>query len=83
MRLLLSALILAATVGAVQAQSYGGYGSGSNSRSHYVQPHVRSDGGFTDGHYRTNPNSTQMDNYETRGNYNPHNGQVGRRNGLY
>lgn len=74
--LLTAALVLAASPAFAQ---YGGYGTGSNPRSHYVQPHVRSDGNMGGGYYRTNPNNTTQDNYGTRGNYNPYTGQTGRR----
>lgn len=59
------------------AQYYGqqrNYGTGSNPNSHYVQPHVQRDGDYVGGHYRTNPNQSQSDNYGARGNYNPHTG---------
>jgi len=67
--------------GAPQPGNYGTglYGTGSNPNSHYVQPHVNSNGTFTQGHYQTNPNHTQLDNYSTRGNYNPYTGQYGTR----
>jgi hypothetical protein len=70
------------------AQYYGQqrpYGSGSNPNSHYVRPHIQRDGDFVGGHYRTNPNQTQSDNYGARGNYNPNNGTFGgqRRNGQW
>lgn len=59
------------------------YGTGSNPSSHYVHPHTNSNGTYTEGHYRTNPNHTQTDNYNTRGNYNPHNGEYGTRTPRY
>jgi hypothetical protein len=34
-------------------------------------------------HQQTNPNTTQTDNYGTRGNVNPHTGAVGTRNPRY
>ena len=43
----------------------------------YVNPHVRKDGTYVDGHYRSRPNSTVDDNYGTRGNMNPYTGQTG------
>ena len=58
-------------------------GTGSNPNSHYVQPHVNSNGTYTQGHYQTNPNNTQLDNYSTRGNYNPYTGQYGTRTPRY
>jgi len=48
-----------------------------NPNYHYVQPHQRSDGTIVKGHMRTNPNSTNRDNYSTLGNTNPWTGQQG------
>jgi hypothetical protein len=62
-----------------QAPSYGGYGTGANPQGHYVQPHTRSDGRTTGGHYQSNPNNTTLDNWSTRGNTNPYTGQPGTR----
>ena len=57
----------------------GGYGTGSNPSNHYVAPHLNSNGSYTGGHYQTNPNNTQLDNYGTRGNLNPYTGTYGTR----
>jgi hypothetical protein len=73
----------AAAQGLLAPYNGGGYGSGSNPNSHYVQPHTNSNGTYTSGHYQTNPNSTQMDNYGTRGNVNPYNGATGTRSPRY
>jgi len=54
-------------------------GTGSNSSNHYVSPHLNSNGSMTGGHYQTNPNNTQLDNYGTRGDVNPYTGTVGSR----
>ena len=43
----------------------------------YVQPHVRKDGTYVEGHMRSAPNNTTNDNYSTKGNYNPYTGQQG------
>lgn len=48
-----------------------------NPNYHYVKPHVRSDGTFVQGHYRTNRNNTNRDNYSTQGNTNPWTGKAG------
>jgi hypothetical protein len=53
--------------------------SGSNPNSHYVQPYTTNRGTYVAPHYQTNPNSTQYDNYGTRGNYNPYTGTFGTR----
>lgn len=51
--------------------------AGIASAQTYVQPHVRKDGTFVEGHVRSAPNSTPLDNYSTRGNSNPFTGQQG------
>jgi len=43
----------------------------------YVNPHVRKDGTYVDGHYRSRPNNTVDDNWSTRGNQNPYTGERG------
>lgn len=48
-----------------------------NPNHHYVKSYTRSDGTFVQGHYKTNPNGTNRDNYSTRGNTNPYTGQAG------
>ena len=45
--------------------------------SHMVRGHVRKDGTYVAPHMRTNPNSTRLDNWSTRGNVNPHTGEEG------
>ena len=81
-------MLLALIATAASAQNYnnnrsnlygGGLsGTGSNPNSHYVQPHYNlQSGGTTSGHYQTNPNTTQRDNYGVAPNVNPHNGVMG------
>ena len=80
------ALLLATVSGAsaqYQTNPYAPRGYGSNSGSHYVQPHVTQQGTYVQPHYQTNPNNTQMDNYSTRGNVNPYTGQIGTRTPRY
>jgi hypothetical protein len=55
-------------------------GVGSNPNDHYVSGYTNNRGTYVEPHYQTNPNGTRLDNYETRGNYNPHNGTYGTRN---
>ena len=43
----------------------------------YVQPHVRSDGTYVQGYYRTAPANNPYNNYSTQGNINPYTGQAG------
>lgn len=43
----------------------------------YVNPYVRRDGTFVQGHYRTTPDSSIYNNWSTRGNVNPYTGEAG------
>jgi hypothetical protein len=51
--------------------------SAAIARDVYVQPYVRSDGTFVQGHYRTAPDGNPFNNYSTQGNVNPYTGQAG------
>lgn len=62
---------------------YGGYGTGSNPSSHYVDGYTTNRGTYVAPHYQTNSNSTQYDNYGTRGNLNPFTGSYGTRHPHY
>ena len=55
------------------------YGTGSNPNSHSTSGYTRSNGTYVPPSAATNPNSTQTDNYGTRGNYNPNSGTFGTR----
>ena len=61
------------------AQYYSPYGTGSNPSAHPVAPYETRNGTYVQPHMQTNPNNTQLDNFNTRGNVNPYNGQVGTR----
>lgn len=80
MKSIVLAALLAATTAAAQAQLYG---TGSNPNSHGVGGYTTQRGTYVQPHTQTNPNSTQIDNYGTRGNVNPYNGNVGTRYGRY
>ena len=43
----------------------------------YVNSHFTKDGRYVEGHYRSSPNSTRLDNYSTKGNVNPYTGKPG------
>lgn len=43
----------------------------------YYKPSTRS---YVMPSYRTSPNKTKLDNYSTRGNYNPYTGKIGTQN---
>ncbi len=51
----------------------------SFAREVYVKPHVTHGGTYVEGHHRTSPNDTKLDNYSTQGNYHPNTGEVGKR----
>lgn len=59
------------------SSSHGYSGSYNSSGEHYVQGHTRRDGTYVEGHHQTNPNSTQYDNWSTKGNVNPYTGKEG------
>jgi hypothetical protein len=81
--ILAGAIASIATSALAQNSLYGGFGTGSNPNSHGVSGHVTSSGTYVQPHQATNPNSTQMDNYSTRGNVNPTTGTVGTRTPRY
>ncbi|MFA5879829.1 MAG: hypothetical protein WC860_06600 [Candidatus Margulisiibacteriota bacterium] len=49
----------------------------------YVRGYVRSNGTYVQPHYRSNANSTQYDNYSTKGNVNPYTGEEGHKTPEY
>ena len=49
----------------------------TNTNHVYVSGYYRSNGTYVQPHYRTAPNSTNRDNFSTRGNINPYTGQSG------
>lgn len=85
-KLTLALALVIASGAAASGKNYGRssvgsslYGTGSNPSSHYVAPSIRRDGRSTRGHYQTNPNNTQRDNFGTLGNWNPFTGFYGSR----
>lgn len=62
-----------------RGSGYPTYGTGSNPYSNSVDGYTRRDGTYVAPHVRTNPNATQYDNYNSRGNYNPYAGRTGNR----
>lgn len=60
-----------------------GFGTGSNQSAHSVQGYTTNNGTYVQPHLQTNPNNTQMDNYGTRGNFNPNTGAFGTRTPRY
>lgn len=51
--------------------------SGIASADTYVNPYVRSDGTYVQGHMRSDPDGSRLNNWSTRGNVNPYTGQPG------
>jgi len=45
--------------------------------AHYVQGYTKKDGTYVAPHYQTNPDSSRLDNWSTKGNVNPYTGKVG------
>lgn len=82
MKLILGVALVLASVTTASAQMKL-YGTGSNPSSTYVAPHITNKGNVVSGHYRTTPNTTQLDNYGTKGNLNPYTGATGNRWGRY
>lgn len=46
----------------------------------WVNGHMRSDGTYVQGHYRSSPDNTVNNNWSTRDNVNPYTGAIGTRN---
>lgn len=81
--LIIAVVALSLASGSAYAQYYGGYGTGSNPNSHSTRGYTTRSGAYVAPHQSTNPNSTQRDNYGTRGNYNPYTGRTGTRTPNY
>lgn len=45
--------------------------------SHMTGGYVKKDGTYVAPHMQTDPNATKLDNYSTKGNYNPYTGKEG------
>ena len=52
-------------------------GLSAAARDTYVQGYYKSNGAYVEPHFRSAPNNTTLDNYSTRGNVNPYNGNQG------
>ena len=63
------ALFLFVSAGSAEAKTVRVNGYYKPSTGHYVAPY-----------YKTSPNKTKLDNYSTRGNYNPYTGKTGTKN---
>jgi hypothetical protein len=56
------------------------YGTGANPSGTYVAPTLRTDGTYVQGHMRSTPNETKLDNWSTKGNHSPYTGKAGTKN---
>ena len=85
MKHLLFTIVLAlASVFVINAQNYGSYSSTNrsaftSSSIRYQKGYTRSDGTYVQGHYKTNSNRTNHDNFSTLGNTNTYTGSTGSR----
>ena len=57
--------------------SFSSFSQSKSSSDVYVKSYTRSNGTVVKGYYRTAPNSTNRDNFTTRGNVNPYTGKKG------
>jgi hypothetical protein len=55
------------------------YSYGTNSSVRYQSGYTKDNGTYVEPHYKTNSNSTNWDNFSTKDNYNPYNGNTGSR----
>lgn len=55
------------------------WASQADARGVRVSGYVKKDGTYVAPHYRSAPNRSALDNYSTRGNYNPYTGQAGKK----
>lgn len=46
----------------------------------WVDGYYKSDGTYVNGHFKSSSNDTKLDNYSTKGNYNPFTGNTGNKN---
>jgi len=70
------ALVAMLSTTSAMANGYS-YGYSSSPGSVYVQPHIRDNGSYVQGHYRTRPDSTRSNNWSSKGNVNPYTGKRG------
>lgn len=90
-KIIFTAAIALMSIAGAKAQGYYGtysygygsrtssYSSNTNSSVHYQRGYSRKDGTYVQGHYKTNTNSTNHDNFSTRGNVNSYTGTSGSR----
>ncbi len=65
--------------GGGHARASGMSGTGSSSSSHSVRGYTKKNGTYVAPHRQTNADHTQLNNYSTKGNYNPSTTKTGTR----
>ncbi len=65
------------SLGQVRPNSYYDYNYRPPVGSHYVQPTVRADGTYVQGHWKTNSDDSFWNNWSSNGNLNPYTGATG------
>lgn len=69
--------LLASCLMVTASPAFGKKASGGTGGSHSVNGHVTKKGTYVAPHQRTNPNSTQRDNWSSKPNTNPYTGKPG------
>ena len=59
--------------------SYPAMAKKTDGGSHAVKGHIKKDGTYIQPHRATNPNNTQRDNWSSKPNINPYNGNLGKK----
>lgn len=54
--------------------------SSADAYAGYVKGYTKKNGTYVAPHYRSDPNGTKLDNWSTKGNYNPYTGKAGTKN---
>ena len=57
--------------------------AGVSQAATHVKGYTKKDGTYVQGHYKSDNNSTQRDNYSTKGNTNPYTGKKGTKEANY
>ncbi len=78
----LIAVLLVCLLAADLAEARGGRSSGGQGGIGYIRPSISRNGTYRSGYYHTNPDSSKLNNWSTRGNVNPYTGKKGYRDPL-
>lgn len=79
-KIIIAALMAIGIYTGAEAQSYrSSYGTTTNSSVRYQRGYTKSNGTYVSGHFKTNNNRTNHDNFSSYGNQNTYTGTVGSR----